>query len=230
MEPTPLFGEILEAVGDLKPKTVGIASAANVFAGSEIDRSQVQQFIDLLSRIALRANGSVVLISHPSIAGINTDTGLSGNTQWHNAVRARFYMKYVKPEKGELPDNDLREIVFKKNQYGSLSNSILLRYQHGLFLPLEGVSVDQAVKEAAADALFLELLQEYRGQNRYHSQHYSSVYYAPKEFASHPRAKEGRLSMTDLARAMERLFRANKIWLEPRGPRSKGAHRLAIKE
>src|SRR5262249_2104355 len=36
--------------------------------------------------------------------------------------------------------------------------------------------------------------------------------------------------MTDLARAMERLFRANKIWLEPHGPRSKGANRLAIKE
>src|SRR5262249_29475144 len=158
-----------------------------------------------------------ILISHPSIAGIKTDTGLSGNTQWHNAVRARFYMKMVKPEKGELPDNDLREIVFKKNQYGALSDSIVLRYQHGLFLPLEGVSVDAAAKQVAAEGLFIELLQEYTGQNRHLAHGYSSIHYAPKVFASHPRAKEARLSVTDFANAMESLFTAKKIWLEPYG-------------
>jgi RecA-family ATPase len=62
VEPTPLFERVLEAAGDIKPRMIGIASSANVFAGSETDRAQVQQFVDLLSRIAQLANGSVVLV------------------------------------------------------------------------------------------------------------------------------------------------------------------------
>src|SRR5215510_11515525 len=118
----------MQAIGDIKPVSVTIASSANVFAGNEIDQSQVQQFISMLTRLAMLANGSLNLISHPSLTGINTDTGLSGNTQWHNAVRARSYLKSVKPEAGEQPDTDLRELVFKKNNYGPVSESIVLRY------------------------------------------------------------------------------------------------------
>ena len=117
---------------------IGIASSANVYAGSEIERGQVQQFIGLLTRLAIIANGAVVLVSHPSLTGIASDTGLSGNTQWHNAVRARFYLKGVKPDAGEQADTDLRELVFKKNNYGPISEDVLLRYQNGLFLPVGG--------------------------------------------------------------------------------------------
>jgi DNA polymerase bacteriophage-type len=119
IEPTPLYKQLLEEAGDIKPRMIGIASSANVFAGSENDRAQVQQFVSLLTRIAMVANGSLVLISHPSLTGINTESGLSGTTQWHNAMRARYYLRSVKPEPGEPLDTDLREIVFKKNNYGT---------------------------------------------------------------------------------------------------------------
>src|SRR6516162_226185 len=165
IQPTPLFKRLLEAAGDIKPKMIGIASSANVYAGSEIDRQQVQQFISLLTAVARAANGALVLISHPSLTGINTDTGLSGNTAWHNAVRARFYMKGVKPEAGEQPDNDLREIVFKKNNYGPISDSIVLRYSNGLFLPVPGATtLDKAAHDAKADDLFLTLLTRIRSR------------------------------------------------------------------
>ena len=86
MEPTPLYRQLLQVTGDIKPKMIAIASSANVFSGSEIDRTQTQQFIGLLNRLATTAVGAVVLIAHPSLTGINTDTGLSGTTQWHNAI------------------------------------------------------------------------------------------------------------------------------------------------
>jgi RecA-family ATPase len=89
IEPTKRYKQLLEIAGDLKPKMIGIASSADVFAGSEIDRSQVKQFISLMTGIAIAANGAVALIAHPSLTGINTGTGLSGSTQWHNSVRAR---------------------------------------------------------------------------------------------------------------------------------------------
>ena len=229
IEATSRYKQLLEAAGDIRPKMIGIASSANVYAGSEIDRSQVQQFIDLLTAVAQLANGAVVLISHPSLTGIATDTGLSGNTQWHNAVRARFYMKGVKPEAGEQPDSDLREIVFKKNNYGPISDSVVLRYQNGLFLPVPGVaSLDRLAREAKAEEVFLELLRSFETQNRRVSDKKSPTY-APAVFAQEEAAKKACLSSQNLADAMRRLFAAGKIWNEPCGRRDRGQFRIALK-
>lgn len=69
IEPTALFRRFLQAAGDLKPKMIGIASSANVYAGSEIDPAQVQQFLSLMTKLAIAANGAVVLVTHPSLTG-----------------------------------------------------------------------------------------------------------------------------------------------------------------
>jgi hypothetical protein len=45
VKPPPRATDAALSAGDIKPKMIGIASSANVYAGSEIDRSQVQQFI-----------------------------------------------------------------------------------------------------------------------------------------------------------------------------------------
>jgi RecA-family ATPase len=229
IEPTSRYKQLLEAAGDIRPKMVGIASSANVFAGSEMDRSQVQQFIDLLTAVAQRADGAVVLISHPSLTGINTDTGLSGNTQWHNAVRARFYMKGIKPEAGEQADSDLREIVFKKNNYGPISESIVVRYQDGLFLPLPGMtSLDRAVKEAKAAEVFLDLLLRFEKENR-HVGSNAGRNYAPALFAQEQEAKRSGLTSKAFESAMRHLFKEGKIWNEPCGKPSRPAFRLTLK-
>jgi DNA polymerase len=226
IQPTPLYQRLLEAAGDIKPVIIGIAASANVFAGNENDRAQVQQFVGLLTRVAMAANGSVVLISHPSLTGINTETGLSGTTQWHNSVRARYFMRGVKPEAGEPLDTDLREIVFKKNNYGSISETIVLRWNNGLFLPV-GTSADQAAKETIAQDVFLALLKRLRSQNRYVSDK-PSQNYAPTTFAKEDEAKRAGLTKRDLERAMRLLFQRDVIWNEPvDGKPSRRSYRIA---
>jgi RecA-family ATPase len=230
VEPTPLYRQVLQAAGDIKPKMIGIASSANVFAGSEVDRTQTQQFIGLLNRIAMTANGSVVLISHPSLTGINTDTGLSGSTQWHNAVRARFYLKGIKAEADEQPDNDLRELVFKKNQFGPMSASIVLRYRSGLFLPEHSISgLDKLAREAKAEEVFLSLLKRFASEGRNVSHNANSKTYAPTAFAHEAEAKKLQLRKADLEAAMRRLFEAKKIYVENYGRPSRPYSRIAIK-
>ena len=227
VEPTRLYRQLLQAAGDLKPKMIGIASSANVFAGSEIDRTQTQQFIGLLNRIAITANGTVVLISHPSLTGINTDTGLSGSTQWHNAVRARFYLKGIKVEAGEQPDNDLRELVFKKNQFGPMSANIVLRYRNGLFLPEKSASgLDKIAREAKADETFVDLLKRFTGEGRNLSHNANSRTYAPTVFATETEAKKHQLRKADLEAAMRRLFEAKKIYVENYGRPSRPYQRI----
>jgi RecA-family ATPase len=229
IEPTPLYRQLLQAAGDLKPKMIGIASSANVFTGSEIDRTQTQQFIGLLNRLAMTAAGGVVLIAHPSLTGINTDTGLSGTTQWHNAVRARFYLKAIKAEADEQPDNDLRELVFKKNQFGPMSASIVLRYRNGLFLPEPGSSgLDKIAREAKADEAFVDLLKRFTGEGRNLSHNANSKTYAPTAFAQEAEAKKLQLRKTDFEDAMRRLFEAKKIRVEDYGRPSRLSQRIIV--
>jgi RecA-family ATPase len=202
VEPTSLYGQILQAAGDIKPKMIGIASSANVFAGNESDRNQVQQFVGLITALAIAANGSVQLISHPSLTGISSDTGLSGSTAWHNAVRSRIYMRGVKPEAGEQPDDDLREIVFKKNQYGNLADRIVLRYQNGMFLPVPGIAtLDRLAQQARAQQVFIDLLKRFTSENRNVSANPGRGY-APSAFVGEAEAKAARLNSRDLKEAM----------------------------
>jgi RecA-family ATPase len=225
---TPLYKQLLEAAGDIKPALIGIAASANVFAGNENDRSQVQQFVGLLTRVAMVANGSVVLISHPSLAGINTETGLSGTTQWHNSVRARYFMRGVKPEAGEPLDTDLREIVFKKNNYGSISETIMLRWNNGLFLPVSDAIADRAAKEATAQEIFLDLLKLFRAQKRFVSDK-PGPNFAPAMFVQEDKARNAGLTKRDLTRAMQQLFARNAIANEDCGRPSRPSYQIVPK-
>jgi RecA-family ATPase len=226
IEVTPRFNELLEMAGDYKARCVAIASGANVYAGSEIDRAQVQQFVGHLNRIAQASGGIVVLAQHPSLTGISTDTGLSGTTQWHNAVRARGYMKGVKPAEGEQPDNDLREISFKKNQYGKLDETI--KWQDGMFLPLPGVrSLDKVAQEAKAEEVFIDLLRRFTRENRNTSPK-TGHGFAPALFAAEEEARCARVGKADLAAAMRRLFQNGKITNAPYGKPSRQHYRLVV--
>jgi RecA-family ATPase len=228
VQPTALYKGLLEQAGDLKPKMIGIASAANVFAGNEIVRPEVQQFVGLLTKIAIAADGAVCLISHPSLTGINTDTGISGSTQWHNSVRARMWLKGQKAQPGEQDDTDARELVFKKNNYGPISDTLVLRWDKGMFLPTPGVhSLDRAAREAREEEVFLKLLKRFTEQNRNVSDR-PSKNYAPTLFAAEEEARAEKIHSRGFAEAMRRLFKANRIWNEPYGRSNRESYRLAI--
>ena len=132
--------QIYEAAGDIKPKNISIDTLSRAFAGNEIDRVQVYAFAMHMQALAMVAEGSVTVLSHPSLPGISSGSGLSGSTAWHGAFRFRQYLKGVKASDGEQPDNDLRELEFKKNQYGPRGDSIVLRYQRGPLPARGGVS------------------------------------------------------------------------------------------
>ena len=227
IKPTPLFDRLLEQAKDLKPKHIGIDTSADVYAGSEIDRAQVRQFIGLLRHLAIEADSSVVLLSHPSLTGINSGTGISGSTAWHNSVRARMYMTGPKLEAGEQLDSDLRELQFKKSNYGRVGDSVVLRWQRGLFLPEQGLSsLDKVARDQGADDAFLSLLKRFTEQGRNVSDKPSSNNYGPSVFAKEKEATGFRKA--DMEGAMRRLFEASKIHVEDYGRPSRPACRLAL--
>jgi RecA-family ATPase len=229
VETTALYRQLFEAAGDLKPKNTSIDTLSRAFAGNEIDRAQVYAFAMHMQALAKVAGGSVTVLSHPSLQGISSGSGISGSTAWHGAFRFRQYLRGIKTS-DEQPDNNLRELQFLKNQYGPLGETLALKYQRGLFLPVPGAgSLERAARDQKMDDLFLMLLDRSIGQGRNVSDKKTANSYAPNRFAGEPEAKEQRATKPELAEAMERLFRANKIHVVTYGKPSQGWTRIERK-
>jgi RecA-family ATPase len=229
VEVTGLYRQLYEAAGDIKPKNISIDTLSRAFAGSEIDRVQVYAFAMHMQALAMAAGGSVTVLSHPSLQGIASGSGISGSTAWHGAFRFRQYLKGIKPEDGEQPDNDLRELQFKKNQYGPMGETIVVRYQSGLFVPVHGMTtLERAAREMEIDGIFLDLLRTFEAQNRLVSDK-AGRNYAPAVFAQEDVARKAGVTSKALADAMRRLFTAGKIWNEPCGRMDRGQSRIVLK-
>jgi RecA-family ATPase len=227
VETTNFYHQLYQAAGDIKPKNISIDTLSRAFGGNEIDRVQVYAFAMHMQALAMVARGSVTVLSHPSLQGIASGSGISGSTAWHGAFRFRQYVKGIKATDGEQPDSDLRELEFKKNQYGPIGETIALRYQRGLFLPVATMgSLDKLAADQAAENLFLELLDKFQSQGRNVSHSKSAHAYAPTMFAKDAKAKAPGVHKA-LADAMERLFTAKRIKVENYGRPSNPHTRIA---
>jgi RecA-family ATPase len=205
VEPTSLYRQLYEAAGDIKPKNISIDTLSRAFAGNEIDRVQVYAFAMHMQALAKVANGSVTVLSHPSLTGISSGSGISGSTAWHGAFRFRQYLKGVKPDSGEQPDGDLRQLEFKKNQYGPTAESVTLCYQRGLFLPEHGLSgFEQAAREQSVEETFIAIGRKLKARGEILSPAQTSHSYAPLVIAKQNEAKG--IKKAELATAMDRLL------------------------
>jgi RecA-family ATPase len=222
IQPTPLFEKLRYDALRIRPKLIGLDTAADVFAGNENDRTQTRRFITLLRSPAIETGAAVVLVSHPSLTGIATGTGLSGNTAWHNSVRARLYLRgFSESDDANDPaDSGLRVLEVKKNNYGPISESIVLRWRDGVYVPEPRTgSMEKIATEQKTDALFLNLLKRLKEEGRNVTDK-KGTSYAPAIFAAEPEAKTSKTSKEALADAMRRLFSAKRIRVETHGPAS----------
>jgi RecA-family ATPase len=227
VQPTALFERLMKAAIEIKPVLIGIDTSADVFAGNENDRAQVRQFVGMLRKLAMQANAYIIINSHPSLTGINSGSGLSGSTGWHNSVRARAYLTTVKTDKDDEPDPNLRKLEFKKNNYGPIARTIELRWERGVYVPVGRIgSVDKMAKEHTADRLFTALLDRFNSQGRNVSEKAASKNYAPTMFGKEAEAKKYGLRKADFEDAMRRLFEASQIVVVPYGSPCRGTTRL----
>jgi RecA-family ATPase len=223
MQPTPLYRRLMKAATLIRPVLIVVDTAADVFAGSEIDRAQVRQFISMLRRLAIEANAYVLICSHPSLSGINSGSGISGSTAWHNSVRARAYLTAPKTERDDEPDPTLRLLEFKKSNYGPVSHSLALRWDRGVYRPVGGpAALDRLAREQAAERLFLALLDRFNASGRHVTQKEAARNYAPTAFAKEADAKAQGFRKADLEAAMRRLFDKGQIVVQTYGPPCRG--------
>jgi RecA-family ATPase len=227
ISPTPLYHMLMETVRDLGPICTIVDNVADVFGGSEIDRTQVRKFVSLMRQLALAANGYVIMSAHPSLTGITNKSGLSGSTQWHNSVRARGYVHTEKSDAKGDNTSGTRVLEFMKSNYSALSERVELQWSNGLFVPVRAPSgPEQAAQNAAVEALFLQLLDRSASRRENLSASRTANNYAPTVFAKAAEANAAHFGRDHFADALDRLLATNRVGVEAYGAKSRGTARI----
>ncbi len=223
----PMYQALDDYMTEFAPGLVTLDVLAEMFSGDENKRPQVSQFVGLLKRLCRKHKCAIILLAHPSRAGLSTGSGDSGSTGWNGAARSRLYLSRATASDGAEPDPNLRKFEVKKSNYGPPSLSVTVEWKRGVFVLASGQKaggLDKLALEAKADRIFLELLAEFEDQGRDVSPNRSSTF-APTEFAKMPEA-DG-VTKKSFEGAMARLLKGNKrIYIETFGPKSHERKRL----
>lgn len=221
---TPLYDALDARMALERPALLVLDTLADFFGGNENDRAQARQFIGMLRGLAIRHECAVLLLSHPSVAGIASGGGSSGSTAWNNSVRSRLYLSRVVGNDGFEANPDARQLTVKKSNYARTGAEILLHWQNGVFVGEELAT--RAEHYAKAETVFLKLLAELASQGRRVNTS-GGPYYAPNVFAAHPES-DG-ITKRAFKDAMEKLLAAGRVVLVETGPASKRRSHIEVK-
>jgi RecA-family ATPase len=219
MKATPLWKRLERFVEEWKPGLVVLDTAADLYGGDEIKRSQVRHFVGMLRATAIKRDCAILLLAHPSISGMKDGTGYSGSTAWNNSVRSRLYLT-----SGE---GDARVLKTVKSNYGKKGGEIHLEWREGVFVthdPSEPTIADGLIA-SHDDKKFLSVLSKLN-RNGVRPSPNRSPSYAPKLILRHPDGKGTKAHAME--QAMHRLLDAGTIKVVQEGPPSRRYARLIV--
>lgn len=217
--PSPLFQQIVTKVDAERPSLVVLDTLADLFPANENDRASARQFIGQLRKMAVDFDTTVVLLSHPSLSGMASGSGTSGNTAWSNSVRSRLYLQRI-VEDGYEPDKTARKLTVMKSNYGEVGIEILMNYNDGFFEADKTTdSLDRVAMDNKADRVFLRLLESHTAASVKLSPNYTSNNSAATIFSR----SNDRESVTkkQFMAAQERLLVKKEIKIEEEGSPSR---------
>lgn len=219
--PTDALKALRATARRIKPALVIVDSNAATLGGNYVDRVHARTFVSLFREIAQETSCAVLLLDHPSAAGLTSGTGRAGNMDWQNAVRAFLYFRKLDREDGSSG----RELETMKSNYGPTGDKAALQWDAGHYV-LEGTASGpkQAAGFSLADQTYLDCLDAMTAQGR-HVCHAKGRGFAPKAFAEMPQANG--LTWRAFHAAQERLFHAGVIENVTYGPPSKNTKRVA---
>jgi RecA-family ATPase len=224
IQPTGVFQSIVRHIQDFRPGLVVIDALADAFGGNENDRSQARQFMNLLKRPARDYGCAFLCLSHPSLSGMSSGSGMSGSTAWSNSVRSRLYFETAKATDGSEPDPSVRTLTTKKANYAIAGTTITVRWEAGVYVAEAGVNwLDKMALEKRADETFMTLLKIFAAQGQNVSVNRGPTF-APTIFASHPDRRG--VTKREFEAAMQRLLGKGEIRIETVGPPSRQRSRL----
>lgn len=154
ISPTALWAAVKDAVLREMPRLVIVDTAADTFGGDEVNRAEVRSFLGLLRGLAIDTGATILLLSHPSIAGMSSGSGISGSTAWNNSVRSRLYFARPMVDQNQPLDQDLRRLQLMKANYAAAGDTIIVRWHDGVFIRAEQRSCQRKRRKGRLIASF----------------------------------------------------------------------------
>lgn len=139
----PFFDKLKRAIDRMGygHKLLVLDTLADVFAGNENDRSQVNQFVkNYIMNLARNHDCTPVIIGHPPKSGAE----YSGSTAWNGAVRSRMYMA---PHEKKTMADEYRVLHLPKSNRGKSGLKITVKYDKGIFSFVNEVEVVDVAEE-----------------------------------------------------------------------------------
>ncbi len=146
------YGLLVTLMDIAKPSLCILDSLYNFFPYNMLDPWLAKAFVDNLARLGQQRGCTFILNSHPSKSGLDEGTGRHGTMAWHNAPRARAYIK----SKDRTDPDSPRIISHEKNQYGPKRKPFAVRYdldQHIYVVDEEATEDAKRITGKAAIAL-----------------------------------------------------------------------------
>lgn len=205
---TAFWWQLRATMERIRPALLIVDTAADTFGGNEISRPQVRQFIQqCLTSLAIEFRCAVLLLAHPSTAGMRAGTGDGGSTAWSNTVRSRLYLE--RHESGAYS-----MLTRKKSNYAAVGEAVDIIWHQGAFITR--VRADEVVQAAIGHTLvedaFLRLMAWCEEHERHLTPAENQPGYPPKLFTQIQRDV---LSTTytrgDFEVAFRRLLAAGKV-------------------
>ena len=184
--PTALFERLLGVAKEHGAELIVVDTLADVFTGNENDRAQARVFAQMaLGFLARETQGAALTLAHPSRIGINSGSGESGSTTWIGTFRSQLYLETPRPEEGEPPEPDLRVLTRKKSNAARRDETIELRWENGVFVPIRPTTgILASIERRNREQVFLRLLDKTAVEEQPVSSNTRSGNYAPKLFSS----------------------------------------------
>ncbi|MBO1361989.1 AAA family ATPase [Acetobacter sacchari] len=228
---TDRLGDLRAFALHWRPSVIVLDVSSDLFGGNENVRTQVSVYLKAVLGALARDTGAAVLLNaHPSRAGISSGDLDGGSTAWNGGVRSRWGLYTPNGEDGEPRDETVRVLSKKKANYATRGDEIRLNYRDGVLWPekSDDPPLFQRLDKERCEQIFLDLLDEVGRQGRHASDSRNSANYAPKLFSQNP--KRQRFTRRDFETAMNRLFGAGQIKVEPYGKPSANTKHLVRAE
>jgi RecA-family ATPase len=222
--PTEFLAELEDQLKWIEAlRLLTLDNAAVLFSGDENSRSEVTGFMSALNGLAERLSIGIILSAHASKSQDGTTLRVtSGSTAWVNACRSVLDLR-TGDSKGNGDQGPSLAVV--KANHAPPGTTIALEWRGKLLVPAgSSTGILGSIERRTAERVFLDLLGATVGQGRNVSDSKHAGNYAPKVFVASP--NRDRYTVKDLASAMERLFAAGEIRMEPYGRKADERRRI----
>jgi len=217
LAPTDLYRRLEEDLKAFEPKLLILDNLADIFPEEGYGRVLPRAFMNMLRGLANQNDCAILILAHPSKAGISTGRGDDGSTAWNNSARSRLYFKSVDG------DETAKTLTVMKSNHAATGTELTLRFVNNRFE--RELEVSQAWKTQRAEEQFIALLKMFTEQGQRVNSN-AGANYAPKKFADHP-TNEG-FTKAIFGSAMQSLLAKNKIKIVKGGSQSRPTTWLEI--